>query len=861
MRKSLFESLRLCVFALGFVGVFGPEGRAQSDADHWEAIVLDGSSWDYLVPNSQPASTWQDPGFDATSWPQGISGFGYGDGDDATVIESTMSIYLRHQFEVENIDDWVDAVFSMDYDDGFVAYLNGIEIARGNAGLPGDFVAWNQDLTIDHEAVLYTGGTPEFFDLDFGALVVEGTNTVAIEVHNANPWSSDLTARPFLFLGTLDEGLTYSATPSWFDPASLEFYEVTFNVNMENESVSPEGVYVAGGAYFGVAGDHPLSDQDGDNIWSVTLPVPYEFSGNYTFLNGNCADWSCKENLAGQECADVSNYNDRLLVNITEDIEVNTCFGQCTTDGECSEITGCTDPDALNYFPTATEDDGSCAYFVESHLPILQITTNGPIPDDPRIVGDMAIVDNASGVNQIGDAPNGYNGQISIEIRGSSSQMFPKKSYALETQDAAGENNNAALLGMPEENDWILHGPYTDKTLIRNSVVFELGEKLNRYTPRRRYCELLINGDYRGVYMLMENIKRDVNRVNVAKLLPADTLGDELTGGYILKIDKFTGDFEGGWQSPYLTEGGQELFVQFHKPEMDELNIPQITYIQDHITSFEDALAGPYFADPVWGYEPFIDVHSFIDLYLINELSKNIDGYRLSTYFYKEKDSDGGKIVMGPWWDYNLSLGNADYCGASNPEGFEVNTDCGNSNPFWFERLLDDPAYRDLTRCRWEEYRSDVWSNESIHNTVDSLVLLLGEASNRDHMRWPRLGQYVWPNAFVGETYDEELDFMRDWIDNRLAWLDFNILGDCELGCATPSACNFDPNANYDDGSCESCPCPGDINGDMAVTVSDILAALSDFGCSSNCVADLNEDGIVSVTDLLQLLSFYGLVC
>ncbi len=112
---------------------------------------------------------------------------------------------------------------------------------------------------------------------------------------------------------------------------------------------------------------------------------------------------------------------------------------------------------------------------------------------------------------------------------------------------------------MPEENDWILHGPYTDKTLMRNAVVFELGEKLNRYTPRRRYCELFINGDYQGVYMLMENIKRDENRVDIATLLPEDIEGNELTGGYILKIDKFTGDFSGGWQSPYSTVAGDNL--------------------------------------------------------------------------------------------------------------------------------------------------------------------------------------------------------------------------------------------------------------------------------------------------------------
>ena len=334
-------------------------GLAQSDVDHWEAVVLDGTSWRYWVPNEQPASDWLASSFDDLSWPEGVSGFGYGDGDDATVVESTMSIYLRHQFEIENLSPWLDAIFYMDYDDGFVAYLNGIEIARANAGAPGEFVAWNQNLITDHEAVLYAGGIPSAFEFDFGGLLLEGTNTLAIEMHNANPGSSDLTARPFLFVGTGEESLGFNSIPDWFFPSTSDFHEVTINLNMANETVSPEGVYLAGGAYFGVAGDNPLSDQDGDGIWTVTVPVPHGFTGHYTFLNGNCGDWSCKENIAGLECADPSNYNDRLLVNIVEPIDISTCFGQCTTDGTCAAIVGCMDITALNYFPLATEDDGT----------------------------------------------------------------------------------------------------------------------------------------------------------------------------------------------------------------------------------------------------------------------------------------------------------------------------------------------------------------------------------------------------------------------------------------------------------------------------------------------------------------------
>ena len=182
---------------------------AQSEIDHWEAVVQDGTFWSYLIPTGQPTPYWMDDNFNDEMWPVGPSGFGYGDGDDATVVPATSSIYLRHSFELDNLDAYLQAVFAMDYDDGYVAYLNGVEIARENAGLPGEDVAWDATLDDWHEAVLYTGGTPELVPLDVSSILQEGTNVLAVEVHNANPGSSDLTARPFLFVGTV----SHSSSP------------------------------------------------------------------------------------------------------------------------------------------------------------------------------------------------------------------------------------------------------------------------------------------------------------------------------------------------------------------------------------------------------------------------------------------------------------------------------------------------------------------------------------------------------------------------------------------------------------------------------------------------------------------------
>ena len=791
---------------------------AQSNIDHWESIAKDGSSYHYLIPVAQPDFNWMGLEFNSSNWLEGESGFGYGDGDDNTAVPAASSIYIRHEFELASLSEIEQVVFNMDYDDGFSAYLNGVEIARENLGSPGETIAWNAPLNNDHEAVLYTGGYPSTFTLtDFDLLLVEGTNVLAVEVHNVALGSSDLTARPFLHAGFNIEEETYSDTPDWFE-APLETcdepnYTVVLNTAAWGNEVGWEIVTLNGGV---IAGGENYADNS-----TIEFPV---------CLADDCYQFNMIDSYG-------DGWNGASFYMINDDAEIiiegELLFGYedyliFFVNTFC-DILGCTDSNAINYLEWANVDDGSCTVFDETNLPIVIISTAENIPDDPRIIAHMGIINNADGLNAFNDPFTDYNGRIEIERRGSSSQSFPKKSYALETQDSLGFNNNVSLVGMPAENDWILHGPYSDKTHMRNMITFELGRKVGRYTPRARYCELVINEDYRGIYMLMENIKRDENRVDIATLLPDDIEGDELTGGYILKVDKFTGDFEGGWTSPYPTEGGSELTIQFHKPEIDELAEEQIEYIQDHVTEFETALAGSNFTDSVIGYAPYIDECSFIDLYLINEFSRNIDGYRLSTYFHKQKDSNGGKLVMGPWWDYNLSFANADYCQGWEIEGWEVESDCGNDNPFWFERLLEDSAYSNLTRCKWEDYRSDAWSDESIHGLIDSLEISLATAHVRNFLRWETLGEYVWPNYYIGQTYAEEVQILRDWIDDRLFWLDENIDGTCSLGCIDELACNYSSIANYDDESC--------------------IYAEPLYDCDGSCLNDYDVDEVCDAID------------
>lgn len=424
--------------------------------------------------------------------------------------------------------------------------------------------------------------------------------------------------------------------------------------------------------------------------------------------------------------------------------------------------------------------------FTSSNFPIIIINTNGQtIVDDPKIIATMTIIDNGAGMqNSITDPPTSYNGKVGIEIRGSSSQMFPKKQYGIELNDDMGEDVDASLLGMPEESDWVLFAPYNDKTLMRDVLAYKMGGELSQYAPRTRYCELILNGSYAGVYVLIEKIKRDKNRVDINKLDQDEISGDDLTGGYIVKIDKTTGNSGEGWvssHSPIPNPLDQNILFQYETPEHDEIVEQQRNYIRQYVKEFEDALAGNNFDDPSTGYARYIDVNSFVDYFLVQEITKNVDGYRLSTFFYKQRDSDGGKLVMGPIWDFNIAFGNVDYCSFAPPTGFafEFNKHCNQDFwlvPFWWHRLFMDENFRNKVVERWIELREKKWKEETIHSYIDSVTTALNEGpQQRNFTKWPVLNRYVWPNFFIGKTFQAEVDWLKDWLSQRLNWLDENL--------------------------------------------------------------------------------------
>lgn len=414
---------------------------------------------------------------------------------------------------------------------------------------------------------------------------------------------------------------------------------------------------------------------------------------------------------------------------------------------------------------------------ISTHLPIIKIDTEGRfIPDEPKIEGRIGIIWNGEDMNQSNGPFNEYEGAIAIEKRGQSSlSIFPKVNYGFELKDSDGSDIDTSFLGFPEEEDWVLHGPYSDKTLMRNVLAMKLANRLGGYHSRTAFVELFINDSYEGIYVLMEKIKRDKNRVDIARLRADDLEGDELTGGYVFKIDKGFPD----WQSDFdiVTRPGAKIGFQFVSPTRDNIMPEQEAYIESYVDSFELALRNGSYGGKVW--QDYTDINSFVDHFIIKELSKDVDAYRISSYYYKEKDSDGGKIFAGPVWDFNIAFGNADYCNGNLTSGWMYSFNCDQGNPFWWNSFMASSEFRNQLSCRWDELRAGPFRLDSLTGYIDEQADYLRPAVSRNFQKWPILNQRIWPNPQVNNSFQGEVNFLKQFISNRLRWMDSAITGNC----------------------------------------------------------------------------------
>ncbi len=454
---------------------------------------------------------------------------------------------------------------------------------------------------------------------------------------------------------------------------------------------------------------------------------------------------------------------------------------------------------------------------LSSNLPIVVITTpdGEEIPDEPKITADMKIIYNGIGqLNTLNDPGNIYSGKVGIEIRGMTSTLLPQKSYGFETRDDAGNNLNVPILGMPDENDWILTANYNDKTFLRNFLAFELFRKMGHYAPHTVYCEVVLNGEYIGIYLLGEKIKQDKNRVDIAKLNPDENSGDDLTGGYIFANDYTDGS--DSWISNYspLNKPGSEVFFVYYDPKPEDLTTTQKAYLKDFIDSFETLLYSPGFKDRNQGYRTYLDAGSFVDYFILSELSRNVDAYKKSRFYFKDKDSNGRLIHSGPPWDYDWAwkdiTENCIHFNQIDGSGwaYRVN-DCDVDwvAPSWEIRLLEDDEFADQIHERYFSLRRTIMGETYLHHVIDSIAALLDDAQKRHYQKWQILGINVGTPEYgeQPETYSGEIVKFKNWINRRLNWLDENMVGESAAFLTIDSAKTSNLN------------CFGEINGSVCV--------------------------------------------
>ena len=450
----------------------------------------------------------------------------------------------------------------------------------------------------------------------------------------------------------------------------------------------------------------------------------------------------------------------------------------------------------VEYDPASSRNEVA---FTSSNLPIVLIDTEGHLlTNKEKSLARMKIIDNGKGKrNHLTDKARGYDGYIGIKLRGNSSLFFEQKRFTFETKTEDGKDLDAELLGMPADNDWVLLAPYNDISMMRDPFAFDLWREMGHWAPRNRYCEVVMNGRYIGVYILCEKIKRGENRLDIAKLKPEDNSGRELTGGYIVRIDppdegepSFTsevpgiinrsggfgggnfggfgdggfdfGGFGGGFNpfeawgdSAFAGFGGgrfsgfegfggnfNQVVWTYYYPKPDKITPEQQEYISSYVKTVERVIQSEGFADPDSGYAKYISVSSFVDYFIHTELSLNADGLKRSTYFFKTKqkeDGTGGKLHAGTVWDYNLAYGNCNFCNADKIDAWVYEGGETNPTPAMWKRLTEDPAFMAKVVARWKELRQGTLSIDNINRYIDEHALLLAEAKDRQYAKYPDL--------------------------------------------------------------------------------------------------------------------------
>ena len=418
-------------------------------------------------------------------------------------------------------------------------------------------------------------------------------------------------------------------------------------------------------------------------------------------------------------------------------------------------------------------------------LSVLVLDSFGKVPSadvNERDYLDVAVLglEAEQGSTSLGAAPS-MAAQGAFHVRGQSSARYDKKPYRLELRAATTDDRDCPMFGMPSESDWVLHAPFPDKSLIRNAFTYALGRDIGLAAPRSAFVELYLNSDgqgldsadYQGVYLLVETIKNQKSRLNLQQLKPADTALPALAGGYIFKFEWQVMDLE----QPLPCPAGQSNCWNFMEVVDPKPWVPeQQQYLTQHLQQVVDALHSATPSDPTSGYPAFLDVDSFVNTVIINELTRNLDAYVRSHYLYKDRD---GKVTAGPLWDFDLIAGvGAGSANSSNLEtsGFQYEASQARltATADWYPLLIADPAFKTRLVARYKELRQGALADAQINARITTLTTGLAGGATRNFQKWnnlttQRIGFFQTPTA---DTWEGQVTAMRTWLTARLAWLD-----------------------------------------------------------------------------------------
>ena len=432
--------------------------------------------------------------------------------------------------------------------------------------------------------------------------------------------------------------------------------------------------------------------------------------------------------------------------------------------------------------PCEVHEDGELC----THLPLMVIDTQGiEIPGrglldkdgrhigfsetadgTDRITANMSIMDSQKKNNHPSDEPD-VSSNIMIHARGNSSRYFDKLGYRIKLIDKNGENNPQRLMGMNSHHEWALHGPFLDKTLIRNYMWYNIAGECMEYAPNVRFCELILNGEYQGIYVLTELISagKDGARLNLDANVKENTYS-----GYLLRLDRYD-DSVYDWLNSlttytYRNDIGLKLEVEY--PGISKLTPEMNKSIKKDFSRFEKALYSYDYDNKKYGYTNYIDKLSFVDYFLINEFTANYDAGAYSTYIYKDT---GGKYKMCVW-DYNNACDNYQETSVVQAQHFEM------QNKLWFAMLTKDEDFTNQIISRYRQLRKGCLSEEYLMNYIDDTIEYLGPAIDRNFEKWG----YSFDSDTLLEpaernihSYEEAVSQLKTFIKERGRWMDDNI--------------------------------------------------------------------------------------